>query len=458
MSVCRHLDASATRKSAKDSAQPGSIGQTVAVAFSGGRDSTALLCATARSASALGVRVVALHVHHGLSAHADAWLAHCEQFAAKLAVGFAFRRLTTAPSKGESVEAWARDARYRALTEMALELDASLVLLGHHAQDQAETFLLQALRGAGVRGLAAMPRKVRADHLEWARPWLTCSPAAIETYVSELQLTHIDDDSNLLRRYARNRLRLDVLPVLEEAFPAFEAQLGQASRWMAQAADLLAEVALADLASICQDDGFVLARWLELSHARRSNALRAWLEHQTGQSVASNLTERLMRELQQGDAGSWQVGDGVVLHRYRGQLRLQRNLGELEQFGGQVVQIPIGQLLEIGVVRLPMWGGQLHARPVDQAGVSRTRLSRLSAHTRQGGEQFQAGPNRPARSLKKAFQSAAVPHWARLAPLFFDDAQLVYVPGLGIDARALAEPACEQFALEWHPDVVSKVV
>ncbi|HET6599350.1 MAG TPA: tRNA lysidine(34) synthetase TilS, partial [Burkholderiaceae bacterium] len=146
----------------------------VAVAYSGGRDSTALLHATLAAAAPLSVHVVALHVHHGLSPNADAWLAHCDAQCARWArrghpLTFAAQRLATQPARGESVEAWARSARYAALAEMALAHGATLVLLAQHRRDQAETFLLQALRGAGVAGLAGMPRGVERAGIVWQR-------------------------------------------------------------------------------------------------------------------------------------------------------------------------------------------------------------------------------------------------------------------------------------------------
>ena len=157
---------------------------TVAVAYSGGRDSTALLHATLAAARDGGVEVVALHVHHGLSVHADDWLAHCErQCAAWAAAGqpveFDSRRVGgSGPARGESVEAWAREARYAALAEISQARGIDLVLLAHHRRDQAETVLLQALRGAGAAGLAAMPRVMRRRGITWARPWLDVEPGA----------------------------------------------------------------------------------------------------------------------------------------------------------------------------------------------------------------------------------------------------------------------------------------
>src|ERR1700749_4501123 len=152
----------------------------VAVAWSGGRDSVALLHATLAAARGLGTSVVALHVHHGLMADADRWASEVEALCERWNAGFACERLQGSPQTGESVEAWARRGRYLALARMARDAGASLVLLGHHLHDQAETVLLQALRGAGPAGLAAMPRAVERDGLTWARPWLARTGAEID--------------------------------------------------------------------------------------------------------------------------------------------------------------------------------------------------------------------------------------------------------------------------------------
>ena len=142
--------------------------QVVAVAYSGGRDSAALLHATLMSTQASGWQVVALHINHGLSAHAGEWERFCaDQCAAwaaqGLAVRFASSRLSTRPQTGDSIEAWARRERYAALRTMAVAHGASVLLLAHHRRDQAETLLLQALRSAGVAGLAGMPRQIERD-------------------------------------------------------------------------------------------------------------------------------------------------------------------------------------------------------------------------------------------------------------------------------------------------------
>ncbi len=428
----------------------------VAVAYSGGRDSTALLHATWRAAQAeSGWTVLALHVHHGLSRHADAWLSHaqqqCAQWASKGApLRFDSRRIQGRPESGESIEAWARRERYRALTEMAHAAGADVVLLAHHRQDQAETFLLQALRGAGVAGLAAMPEQAERDGILWCRPWLQRSRETIENYVRLHGLSYVDDDSNSDSRFARNRLRSVVWPALVQAFPQAQESLADAATWAQQALEVTQERAENDLALAATDGhALQLTPWLVLPFARRSNALRAWVLSVSGQAGSSALVQRLLVELPQPGSGSWSHAGGV-LRRYRGRLSWKVAVQNLAE---PLAEQPRAQLRvrRAGVYRLADWGGQLRVQRVTQNGIPMAWLGELALLPRTGGERFQAGMGRPPRSLKKQFQAAAVPDWERNGPLIYSGGQLIFVPGLGLDARVLALPGQAQAMLFWEP-------
>ncbi len=421
----------------------------VAVAYSGGRDSTALLHATLVASAEQGVEVVALHVHHGLSAHADEWLAHCGSQCAKwarrgLPVVFASERLSAGPSKGESVEAWARQARYRALRSMALAHEVSLVLLAHHRRDQAETFLLQAMRGAGVAGLSGMPREIERDGITWVRPWLDVSREHVEAYVRRHRLKHIDDDSNTDTRFARNRLRHEVWPALAGAFPQAEASLSAASDWAQEASACLAELAQMDLEAVRVDKGLDLVALHCLSLARRSNLLRAWLRTVTGQAASSALVSRLLIELDGKSSATWPL-DAGSLRRYRGVLSHHAAADEHKPAAPESTL----SIRRAGTYALPGWSGSLVVERVREGGVPLAWLAHLDLRTREGGEQFQAGMNRPARSLKKQFQAAGVPQWDRNGPLVFSGGQLVFVPGLGLDARVIGLPGQPLVTLRW---------
>jgi tRNA(Ile)-lysidine synthase len=429
------------------------IKRCVAVAYSGGRDSTALLHATATDGANDGFDVVALHVHHGLSKHADAWLAHgAEQCAAWTAQGlpvrFVSHQLKALPAKGASVEAWARQARYAGLRAMAVEQGADIVLLAHHRRDQAETLLLQALRGGGTAALSGMPMQVLRDGITWARPWLNLPREAIDHYVEVHGLSHIDDDSNTDTRFARNRLRLDVWPALSKAFPQAEAAFSDSATWAQEATACLRDLAAIDLAIIANAEGFEIAAWSTLSPARRSNSLRAWLAAQTGGAVEAKICERLMHELSGRGSATWQTSRGV-LKRYRGVLTFH---AEVKAAVVSTVRETTLNISRAGTYKLAGWQGNLIATRVKQDGVALAWLGHVELRARQGAEQFQAGSLRPARSLKKQFQAAGVAVWHRDGPLLFSGGQLVFVPGLGVDARVIALPGQPQVALRWEPD------
>lgn len=408
--------------------------ERVAVAFSGGLDSTALLHVVARS----GARVLALHVHHGLQPQADDWATHCEGVAREFGADFACTRLSGAPGRGDSVEAWAREGRHRALHDMAVAAGADLLLLAHHRRDQAETFLLQAMRGAGMAGLAGMPRAQWRDGLCWARPWLEQPRELILAYAEQQGLRWIEDPSNADARYARNRLRQALWP----AFPAAEAGIAQAARWAQQAQALAAEVAADDLASLSTPQRLDLAALAGLSSARASNALRAWLAPHA--AAPASLVERLLTEWRPGATLSWPAPGGV-LHAYRDGLH----------WAGESTEPPMPSTVDLsrpGLHPQPDWHGAWLVEPASP-GVAAARLTQVVQRARAGAEQFQRAPASAPRSLKKACQEAGLPPWRRGGPLLFDaHGCLIAVAGLGLDARAFAEKDEPQLAVRWLDD------
>ncbi len=426
----------------------------VAVACSGGRDSTALLHCTVRQAAALGIEVFALHVHHGLQAQADAWWVQVQTQARRWGAGFAAQRLTGAPGRGESVEAWARRERYRALADMAQRCGCTAVLLAHHRRDQAETWLLQALRGAGAAGLASMPAVAQRQGLSWARPWLDMPREAIEAYVSRHRLRYADDTSNDDPRFARNRLRLQVWPALQRAFPELETSLAAAAGHAQHARALAAEVAEMDLPTVQVGADLSLSAWSTLPPARRVNALRAWLQ-KTLDQVPESLVQRLCLELPRGSTGRWPAAAG--------ELRLYR--ARLGWRAAPAVQTPLTlpepskaervlSLAQPGCCRVPAWGGCFEVTAAAAAGVTADLLRRVTLRARSGGERFALAPRATPRSLKKQFQSLGVPSHLREGPLLWGaDGQLIYVPGLGINARHWAEPGAAALSVRWVPDL-----
>ena len=438
----------------------------VAVACSGGRDSVALLHATLHATHALGTSVVALHVHHGLMADADRWASEVESLCERWNMGFACERLTGSPSAGESVEAWARRERYLALARMARAAGAEVVLLGHHLHDQAETVLLQALRGAGAAGLAAMPRVVARDGLTWARPWLARTGAEIDAYLAPLGLPVAQDPSNADPRFARSRLRRDVMPELRKAFPEADAALAAVARRAGEARAVLDEVAREDLARIDAGAELPLAAWRMLSIARRTNALRLWLARTLDAPVPQTLVDRLLAETADDAPRRWPVADARVLRSWRGRLAAvapahtsatpasaAAREGDREGDSNREGDRGALTLLRCDSYALRGWNGTLEVFATDERGVAPHRLAQVQARARAGGERFLLQPAGVARGLKKQYQALGIAQEGRDGPLLYDAAGAqLFVPGLGTDARAWAAPGTPQWGLRWTPD------
>lgn len=430
--------------------------QRVAVAVSGGRDSTALWHAAAScAAQGSGLEVVALHVHHGLLAEADAWVQHLQRQARRwavrgLPVRLHWRRLQGAPARGDSIEAWARRERYAALTEMARAESIGLVLLAHHRRDQAETFLLQALRGAGPAGLAGMPREIVRGGIVWARPWLEQPREAIEAYVRRHRLGFVEDPSNADVRLARSRMRQTLWPALSGAFTDAETSLAASARRAQEAAACLHELASLDAGLAVGHDGSLdVAAWSGLSAARRANLLRGWLAEQGG--APESLVQRLLQELPgAGSASAWPRPEGMLrLHAGK----LQALPARPAPTGAPPASLRV-DLSRPGRVAVPAWRGSFEVRHVDSHGVDAARLRLGELRARRGGERFQRADQSPARGLKKQFQAAGIAAWQRDGPLLYSADQLVFVPGLGIDARVQAPPGSAMLGLRWLPDDV----
>ena len=420
----------------------------VAVAVSGGRDSTALLHCTLGQARDSGIEVWSLHVHHGLMPEADAWLEQVRQQSLRWGARFDFRRLAGTPARGESVEAWARAGRYQALAEMAQQQGCTVVLLAHHRRDQAETWLLQALRGAGAAGLAGMPQSALRAGLHWIRPWLNMDTRAIDAYTRRHRLKFVQDPSNADARFARSRLRQAVWPALLTGFADAEVNLAAAAGHAQEALVLAREAAQADLSVLMEGDQLLCDPWFQLPPARRRNALRAWLGERCMSPPPQTLLDRVIGELPSAPAGSWPAPGGM-LRLHRGRLAFLAAERLPSTLGGSVHGL---DLARPGYHSLPDWGGGFGVTPAQSGGISPAHLVGLVARARQGGERFRARKDAPSRPLKQQFQALQTPAWRRHGPLLFSPhGSLVFVPGLGLDAAFQAPPGTEQLQLAWRP-------
>lgn len=269
----------------------------LAVAYSAGADSTALLLACAQRWPG---QVLALHVHHGLQAAADTFAAHARHTCDSLGVPLYTQWVTVARPPGASLEAQARHARYQAFSLLTKQIRAQgaieSIAMAHHADDQAETVLLALSRGAGLPGLAAMPAQWHRDGLSWHRPLLGVSRADVRTWLVAQGADWVEDPSNADQSLTRNRLRARLVPALDATFDAWRDTLARSARHAAQAQTLLDELAAQDLAAAGVPPRLLALQ--ALSAARLANVLRHWLHSVHGVAASTAQLDALMRQVQ----------------------------------------------------------------------------------------------------------------------------------------------------------------
>lgn len=267
----------------------------LAVAYSGGADSSALLQACAQRWPG---QVHAIHVHHGLQTAADGFAAHCHSTCAALQVPLVVAHVDARPAAGDSPEDAARRHRYAALTQQALHGFArpmATVALAQHADDQVETLLLALSRGAGLPGLAAMPQHWQRGGLDWCRPLLQVAGADVRGWLVAQGLPWVEDPSNTDARYTRNRIRHQLLPVLEQVFPQFRDTFARSSAHAAQAQQLLVTQAQADLQAVGVPPQIKAVQ--ALAPERQVQLLRHWLLQVHGATPTAAQLRELLRQI-----------------------------------------------------------------------------------------------------------------------------------------------------------------
>ena len=430
--------------------------------LSGGADSVVLLDILRRVARTLRLQLSALHVNHQLSPHARRWEAFCRRFCR--ARGIPFQSVKVKVRRGDSIEAAARAARYNVFARQ----DCDYVVLAHHRDDQVETLLLQLLRGAGVKGLAAMPlvrNEGPGSRIEVAlplrgrsrlnpqssilnpkilRPLLDVTREEILKYAKARKLKWVEDESNQDIYFQRNYLRHEVLPVIARRFPAYRATLARAASHLAEAARVLDEIAAADGAGMVEDGTLAVDALRRLPAARARNLLRCFLAgHGLSMPNAERLDEALRQALtaKQDARVLVELGD-FTLRRHAGRLHLVRTRGAPPAHYEKLWR---GEKK----MALPELGGVLTLARATGAGISLSRLGGgvVTIRLRRGGERLQPNCRRPRRSLKNLLQEARMPPWQReYIPLIFCGGKLVWAARIGVDCAfqaAAGESAVE---------------
>jgi tRNA(Ile)-lysidine synthase len=284
-----------------------------AVALSGGADSCALLLACVRH---WPTQVRAIHVHHGLQAAADDFAAHCQKLCDLWSVPLVVTHVNAHAASGESPEDAARLARYQAYAQVLQTHWGGTVqdiVLAQHADDQVETILLALTRGAGLPGLSAMPALAERGGLRIHRPWLEVPSQQLRDWLVQEGVTWVEDPTNQDQRYTRNRIRHQLLTVLEKTFPSFRQTFGRSARHAAQAQMVLDDMALIDLQHTGTPPQLLALQ--QLSKARQANTLRAWLlQRQVACSTAQ--LDQLLHQIDacrtRGHQIDIKVGEGFV--------------------------------------------------------------------------------------------------------------------------------------------------
>ena len=432
-------------------------------------------------------RLSALHVHHGISPNANAWADFCTKLCTQHGIPLQIDRVDIAPLRDEhGIEAAARKLRHAAFARQ----DCDFVALAHHADDQAETLLLQLLRGAGVRGVAAMPvlssvegpvlssvegpvlssvegpvlsrvegpvlsrvegpvlsrvegpvlSRVEGPLQKQAtkpapatlRPLLDISRAKLLEYADQHGLQWVEDESNADDRYPRNFLRHRLLPLLERRFPAYRDTLTRSARHFAEASALLDEMARQDAADLAADAPLALSLLRNLSHSRTKNLLRYWL-HARGAPMPQNVQlDEMLHQLLNAreDAGVCVSFSEWEVRRYQDRIHVLHTLGDFDR------ELVLPWHGEAGL-EWPALNTRLNFTHTQGSGISLEKLQHapVTLRLRKGGETLRPQANAAKRSLKNLFQERLVPPWQReRLPLLYCGDELVSVVGVAVAA------------------------
>jgi tRNA(Ile)-lysidine synthase len=440
-------------------------GDRLVAGLSGGIDSVVMLDLLRRAAAKMRFEIAALHVNHQINPAAAKWARFCGAYCRQIGIGLTVIKVNVPLEY--SLEAAARNARYAAFAR----LPADFVVLAHNLDDQAETVLLQLLRGAGVKGVSAMPElrgRARGEKREGKqslqsasrlsllasrfspsilRPLLDITRVEIEAYARARKLRWVEDDSNVDTGFDRNFLRHRLLPVIAERYPAYRKTLARASRNFAEAALLLDELARLDTPGAAPH--LKVADLRALTTVRAKNVLRYFLgTHGVTMPNETRLAECVRQVLEPRATG----------------IAIDLGAHELRRFGSELRVVPKTPVPAADFSRqwqgearlaLPELGATLLMKKSRGAGLSLAKLQTapVTVRLRTGGERLRPDARRPRRSLKNLLQEARLPPWLRARlPLLYCGDTLVYVPGIGIDTAFGAqggEPAVEP---QWQPN------
>ena len=405
--------------------------KSMTIALSGGIDSVVLLDLLHQLQKTQNFTLKASHVHHGLSKNADKWVKFCEKLCTKLSIPLDVNYVKLPQKKSLGIEGEARQLRY----EKLLQSQTDLVVLAHHEDDQAETFLLQLIRGAGVKGLSSMAYFDATRRL-W-RPLLNTSRFDIESYAKKHKLKWIEDESNQNIDFDRNFIRSKVLPILKNRFNHIIKVISRSSAHLAEAQNLLDDLAKLDLKNALKSINYkhkLQVKTLDkLSNARAKNVLRYWLEINHQMMPSKDLLDELLRQVLTAKKDATikiYLSKFYEICRFQDEIYIvpkNKNIQkkyEMIWSGESEIILPNGQKLTFKKVK---------GRGIN---LKFLRDQKLKIRNRQGGEFFKPDSKRPTKKIKQLLQESDLPPWEREnLPLIFVGDELAALPNFGVDIK-----------------------
>ena len=419
--------------------------ETCWIAFSGGLDSHVLLHILACIKNEIKSRLVAVHVNHGINQDAESWEKHCRAICKNYGIELLTFTVDLSGKSGKGTEAHAREKRYEVFYDLIRVND--LLLTAHHVNDQIETMLLQLMRGSGPDGLVGMPQSREFSKGFLVRPLLDISREEIHDYALSESLNWVEDESNKSIKYDRNFLRNKIIPELLSHWPSALKTMQRAIGHQVDARNLINEISIIDLTTICDDDitKVSLPKLESLSFIRRKNVLRAWIKKNNLETPNTNIIERINEEVIHADVDKnpcvkW---TGAEVRRYRGYIYVMRSLSAHD------VKLAISWDFK---TTLKLASGSLKAVSSKGIGIKRDMLSSDSVEVkyRQGGEQIKPSGRGHTHELKKLLQEDGVPPWLRdRIPLIFYNNDLIAVGDLWVEDKYAAKALEPAWMLKW---------
>lgn len=440
----------------------------IVIAYSGGRDSTALLSVAAecfgREHQSEISAITAVYINHGLSENAQKWGKICRNRCKKLGIDFQEISVYVSKASPQGIEAAAREARYRALYKVARELGADAVFTAHHLEDQLETFLISWMRGSGLEGLASLApvRDLtvgKGEPVKLVRPFLHIRRQVINALVKERQLHYVEDESNADTHYLRNLLRNEVFPILAKARSGWQEAADRSIQNIAEASDIIKDLSVKDQ-RLClneSDNSLSIKALRTLSQERQALVIRSWLRvNGIRYPNKAKLTETL-RQIHESNT------DTKLAIRFEN--KEMRRWGMKLILTNSAIKRPIAALdcdfvwNGESAISFPTWSGSIRFVPCKEGeegfDAELLKKGKLQLRARRGGEKLKLYALRPSRNLKHLYQAAKIPPFERVKlPLLWLNNTLIFAAGLGSDIRHFAETDLvhNRVRLVWVPD------